>query len=84
MLIGIVVLVGLAALSMIAQEATGDFRAPLLVATVWFLVFWRTYRVAGIHRRKVLWLLLLAPFALCYPAWIAITSEVIASPRDLL
>ena len=47
--------------------------SPYPVAAVWFWVFIKLHQSAGIHRKKVLWFLLLIPFVLCYPAWLAIT-----------
>jgi hypothetical protein len=46
--------------------------APLFVTVIWSLVFLNTYRAAGVHKEKVLWLLLLAPFVLCYPGWLIV------------
>jgi hypothetical protein len=46
--------------------------APLVITVFWFLIFLRVYRSAGVNRRRTLYLLLLVPFVLCYPAWVAI------------
>jgi hypothetical protein len=44
----------------------------LPIAAIWFWLFFQTYRTAGIHRKRVLWFLVLVPFVLYYPAWLAI------------
>ena len=46
--------------------------APLLITVFWFLIFLRVYCSAGVNRRLTLCLLLLVPFVLSYPAWMAI------------
>jgi hypothetical protein len=46
--------------------------APIPVAAVWGVVFWKMCRSAAIHPGRVLWFLLLTPFVLCYPAWAVI------------
>ena len=46
--------------------------APLILTVVWAFIFMKTYRLAGVNRRRTLYLLLLVPFVLAYPAWMAI------------
>jgi hypothetical protein len=46
--------------------------SPMIITVFWFLIFLRTYRLAGANRRRTLYLLLLVPFVLSYPAWMAI------------
>jgi len=46
--------------------------SPLPFAAAWVWVFVITYRRAGDKKRHLWWLFFLAPFVLCYPAWIAI------------
>ncbi len=42
------------------------------VICAWVWIFVDTYQRAGRHRRQLLWLLVLIPFLLCYPAWLVL------------
>jgi hypothetical protein len=83
----VIALIALAALSMVAPSAIGRLgsiiHSPILMlalapwaflpaAAAWFWIYVTTYRAAKIHRKKLRWLLVLTPFALCYPGWYVI------------
>ena len=41
--------------------------APMIITVFWFLIFAKTYSLAGVNRRQTLYLLLLVPFVLVTP-----------------